>query len=1112
MGQERVRKNKHPKKREYPRNNKISYLEDTTPDDGEKTPQKTEIGDSLKTPPESAGTCDSASAVAVGEEDKQDDPDPKPPAAKAVEGTNQDPSAVAPGPPAINSPTVTASGTVPDASGSTVAYSCKGKGNQQTPATTIPQKPSPDQQKVDKKQQIKAVVAAPGGPCRHVLSCRRVGEIPIIQWCHAHHLHLTHVENMDDFVRSLRFRGIWYYGFDDERVKGCSIELNKLNTPGEPDVGKPKWIVPIYENLDPNLLQLLDGVLTHTVKGHKSHANDAMLRELGVYNALENTDSDLIGVCPSVDQSIVSRWSFAPDLSVDDLKAPRHFCCNCTNLLRCKHVRDLTLKGKINLWSVHAAYYYQPEDILAVAIKTGLAQVTHTAIINDYSGSGSRRLTNNSEGHAPYFLTAEGVMQTADEDPDGYSHPYTAAWLRTSVIIKVYDKILLGCCLLFLLLACLLAHWIVSPCCLIVSLYSYWMAPTFYTIRNKCKQVAQGYHLYQVATTFHEGIFTAGETPLPHIPATHVPITFHDEAGVLRYHVVSQEFLNQVMNAATRCTDHSLLVMHILKLNDNVKDEKEKVDINMALALAQRYPPCYAPSLKASHGSWLTYKPVLFKFFVYGYVDAKYNVMQWLGAGNPSLPPALFCEDYTTMARAIDCRVKKPRKYADGYKWMNALHYFHTFLCQVNGSKFMVDTLTAQQFIDDPHHSASNRKMMQQEAGYQSQLMTDGAAIAHKPKYTCFLKWEFMGSYQELWSKAPRVISAPDTFTKIFLGKFTYAASTALKKLIGATKRDKGIPLKLSYAVGANELEVGKWYHDCVTNGYDAGVLEVDFSKWDSTIGPEALAAEHAFYEKLGADVATMHLFRATINVRVTVKIRRFPVASLQLNGGRHTGDPNTSLGNTSLNLAIQQLYLDKVGRDNYRAIAMGDDFIALFNRYGWKAYLEMGGHEAYKSEMIAYGLNPEIVEAASVLTCTFCSRQFWPCYENDKGVVRPTHVLGPIPLKMLTKLGWFWRHVTPADYLSQLVGFAATCNGIPGLRQIVHYEISELQNKYPNLPGIAAVDPDYKISRTHTGDLSISQEGEQLWRSLYLTTSGDTVVEWTLGDKKKVVRSLEHE
>jgi hypothetical protein len=296
----------------------------------------------------------------------------------------------------------------------------------------------------------------------------------------------------------------------------------------------------------------------------------------------------------------------------------------------------------------------------------------------------------------------------------------------------------------------------------------------------------------------------------------------------------------------------------------------------------------------------------------------------------------------------------------------------------------------------------------------------------HRTKYNAFVKTELGKRPGDAYDKDARIIQAPDPQYKHQLGRYIKPIGKHLAELWSpASARDRREGCHVTYASGLTPVEVGRWFTDALTSGFGAFAWEVDFSRWDSTIGPEALFAELQFLEATfpeEADEFVDLIARTNDNVQGMFR----GVGTYQLRGGRRSGDPQTSCGNSFLNGAVHQYYFDQRGL-NARVIVLGDDMLALLDEASARCFIPSD----YDATMRKFGLVPEPARNNNPCLASFCSQYFWPATVN--GV--PQHILGAKLGRQLTKLGFSYRDEVRGDYLANLISRFPAAGVLPIFR-----------------------------------------------------------------------------
>lgn len=267
-----------------------------------------------------------------------------------------------------------------------------------------------------------------------------------------------------------------------------------------------------------------------------------------------------------------------------------------------------------------------------------------------------------------------------------------------------------------------------------------------------------------------------------------------------------------------------------------------------------------------------------------------------------------------------------------------------------------------------------------------------------------------------LEGEAPRLIQAlRKQTTNVYLGPFmSHLSKVIAKPLLDypfyeeddfvSALLDDGLPQCL-YSSGSDSIRIGQWYDHHVRHGRK--FLENDFSRFDSTQGEGASLIEHLYYEETGylndnIKIALKHQTRTSGDGKYH---------SYKVNWTRKSGDQNTSVGNTLINItalggalnAFKGLYrLDSRFKDfNWWMIALGDDNTVAYE----------GCSEQDLPELVTYienflsnlGLKPKL---ASCKVPSYLSAFFVPCQVQEGKRTIDTHVLMPNLVDHLSKMG----------------------------------------------------------------------------------------------------------
>jgi len=266
-----------------------------------------------------------------------------------------------------------------------------------------------------------------------------------------------------------------------------------------------------------------------------------------------------------------------------------------------------------------------------------------------------------------------------------------------------------------------------------------------------------------------------------------------------------------------------------------------------------------------------------------------------------------------------------------------------------------------------------------------------------------FIKSEVMSATKKLDASghdmgrafsAPRGIQAlAKAVANIALGPYM----TALSKGLAESFQVGGIYATFGYTAGRTPEEIGAWYDHMVNAGYK--FVENDFSSFDATQGHGAHYAEMSLYEKFPGGPAVQ---KALARQKFTKGFSMWFCYTLKYT--RKSGDQNTSLGNSIINMLFHAYALCSLGVTDYYMLVMGDDNLIAFKAGIPPADLAAGvGAMAHQ-----FGLSSKC-EAREFPT--FCSGDFMPCRVNGQD----THVLVPLATRRAGKMG-VTHYVLPSN------------------------------------------------------------------------------------------------
>jgi len=252
---------------------------------------------------------------------------------------------------------------------------------------------------------------------------------------------------------------------------------------------------------------------------------------------------------------------------------------------------------------------------------------------------------------------------------------------------------------------------------------------------------------------------------------------------------------------------------------------------------------------------------------------------------------------------------------------------------------------------------------------------------------------------------APRGIQSGTPVHNVATGPFCKAFS---KRLAEVWSID-GHPLGPKYTSGASAEQIGAMFKQAC-DGLEGrlGIIEGDFARFDSTIHRLFLLLEARIYSHVGCTEQAHAAFIACIK---TVGRDKFGTR-YEVDGGRHSGDHNTSCGNSLLQglailfccafydasqTGILLSYKDIIAKYEITLPVLGDDNLVI----GERTFIDA---LPLKGLLLKLGLELEpkkhIGPNAKYLA-SFCSSRFWPV---EGGKV----VLGPGIGRGIAKSGWY--------------------------------------------------------------------------------------------------------
>lgn len=234
---------------------------------------------------------------------------------------------------------------------------------------------------------------------------------------------------------------------------------------------------------------------------------------------------------------------------------------------------------------------------------------------------------------------------------------------------------------------------------------------------------------------------------------------------------------------------------------------------------------------------------------------------------------------------------------------------------------------------------------------------------------------------------APRGIQAGSDIHNVVTGRFCKSFSGILKR-VWSVASAKG----LMYTSGASAEDIGRAFEQSLENCPGYSLLEGDFARFDSTIHRFFLELEAEIYSWLGCSPREFAAFMQCINTKGMDKWKN----KYKVDGGRHSGDHNTSCGNTliqglaimfclayhhaTLNDGVLPSYVQLCEMYHLAMFALGDDNLLVAP----DAFLASLGPDVKELVKLLRRLGLELEPKLHVgpnarYHASFCSAHFYP-------------------------------------------------------------------------------------------------------------------------------------
>jgi hypothetical protein len=368
--------------------------------------------------------------------------------------------------------------------------------------------------------------------------------------------------------------------------------------------------------------------------------------------------------------------------------------------------------------------------------------------------------------------------------------------------------------------------------------------------------------------------------------------------------------------------------------------------------------------------------------------DGLYVIRHRLGLKLNGVLPGVFSNNEQNELVALANRALVEHPNGDYYKWMEVMAIFIVHLRSIGMN--CVEAMSSEEFLSQIDSAKRRETALRAVRLIERDDITPDS---HKTKTKAFVKHELAATQTAALQAVPRAIQGPDEVTKVLLGKWCKPLS---KEFARVTQEHAFAHPNHSavYTSGMSPLRLGALFTTMVDAGMVMGV-EADGSRFDAHVSLAALRAERHFKEAFGFPDDVLSLLE-----------QQEAVSGISAHGyvydrvaSRKSGDPNTSEGNTTLNLAMHYEFMMRNFPNRLWAIlALGDDIVIVMEASVWHDFDPV----FYKVELEVLGFNFKLIKRSCLSRVSFCSSLFYPCFIGEN----PTHVLAPRPGRALVKWG----------------------------------------------------------------------------------------------------------
>jgi len=253
----------------------------------------------------------------------------------------------------------------------------------------------------------------------------------------------------------------------------------------------------------------------------------------------------------------------------------------------------------------------------------------------------------------------------------------------------------------------------------------------------------------------------------------------------------------------------------------------------------------------------------------------------------------------------------------------------------------------------------------------------------------------------------PRLIQGASTKANVILGPWTWQFANRMAKEWDGTKivtvsiGDMSIKVHPFYATKKDPAGISDLFTEAVEFYSEPLFIATDGKRWDATITTKMQEAKQKVYNRYGMGD---DLDRSTVYESQT---RDQGVTGFTTNGIRYkvkgtvrSGDPDTSCGNSAINMWIHVWALLMCGVPEAHVWVLGDDNLIVTQN-------QTIDTDVFIHALESHGVIPTVTISTEIADIDFCSQRFWP--------VEGGYALGPKIGRWLVKAGWTTQNITTA-------------------------------------------------------------------------------------------------